>query len=367
MAKLSTDRKFGPDQRGDLARLQGGNYHLTDTKSRRDPATISCEARRVMNDKDQDSEPQGQSIVDLDVLRGWSEHRDPALRRGHRLPALAEFIQLGDDGPVCRYTIHGPDVLLGRFQSRYAPVDVLFDRLQDHQVYRLGAPHAHLNFADSQWHLQVLSPRSTTLVDGEPLEHLHKPRLLDDGDELTLGVTRFRFQSISGNDGHWRHRRQELLETVARPALFLKRRGGLCGPHRLLDEDTALVLGRTFPIPGTLPDTNEWPERDKNHWDLSGLYDFERRYIAFRHARIERDHKKWTITPVSSRQQTFVNRIAISEKIALQPGDEIGLGSVLLHFHHPDHDREQERERHIPTAVDWSEGRRPTPPKTENK
>ncbi len=322
-----------------------------------------------MNDESELAGPQrSQNDVDLDVLRGWSEHRDPALQKKHHLPALASFVLLDeDDQPLFRYRIYGPDILVGRFQARYAPVDLLFSGIEDQQIFRLGAPHAHLSCDFTSWKFQVLSPRSTTLVDGQPLEHLHKAKVLTGKEVITLGVTRFRFETDHVASADWRAERQNLLDTLDSPALFLKRSGGICGVYHGLSEDEPLVVGRSFPKPGQLGAPDIWPVRDENFWDLSGLYDFERRYIAFRHAQIEKSGQEWTIAPLSTRQRIFVNRIAISEKVTLTPGDEIGLGSILFHFHHPAESKTRQRQRHVPAVVDWSEGRRLTPTPTEKK
>ena len=300
-------------------------------------------------------------IVDPDVLRGWTEERDPDLRRRHQLPALAELNQLDDgNNVVARYPIHGPEVLLGRYQSRYAPVDVQFSRLADHQTYRLGAPHALLECDEGVWHLNVVSPRVETRVDGMTLEHLHDPKVIDDGTEVTLGVTRFRFRTGDVTVASWRQMRQRLFERVDEPTLFLKRRGGVCGPSHRLDEDRQLVVGRSHPAPGDLPNTDEWPEVAEARWDLSGLYEFERKYVAFRHLVVELHQGRWMARALSSRQSTFINRVPVSSgRVPLETGDEIALGSVLLRFHHPHRTLESSRPRHVPNVVDWSEGRPP--------
>ena len=301
--------------------------------------------------------------VDLDVLRGWSEQRDPALRGEHRLPAVAELIQLDDrDRPTFSYSIHGADLLLGRYQSRYAPVDVLFHHLHDHQTYQLGAPHAHLGHADDNWKLRILSPRTSTSIGDIAIDHRDDPMVVSDGEVITLGNTRFRFRTTGVSLSKWRLARQGLLSEVDEPALFLKRRGGPCGPFCRLDEETPLVIGRTHPPPGELPNTDHWPDPDDVSWDLSGLYDHERKHVAFRHAVIELKSGRWTLRALSSRQRTFVNRIAASGTVALKTGDEIGLGSVLLRFHHPHRSLESSRPRHVPAVVDWSEGRPPSTP-----
>ncbi len=305
-----------------------------------------------------------ESLVDLDAMRGWEEYRDPALQAPHRSPELAELVQLQHGDPVARYSIRGTDVLLGRFQSQYAPVDVHFHQLQDHQTYRLGAPHAHLRYEDEEgdWLLDVVSPRAHTFIAQRSLTHLQPAAVLSDGDLITLGVTKFRFRPHDISNSRRLKSQKAQLSGADGPTLFLKRSGGICGPHCQLDKDQPLVLGRSFPAPGQLPNTDHWPPRDLVWWDLSGLYDFERRFIAFRHAVITLYKDRWTVAPLSARQRTFVNRIAISGRVALQSGDEIGLGSVLFRFYDPDDAdaTEEERPQHVPAVVDWSEGHPPS-------
>ncbi len=319
--------------------------------------------------QDEASSPQHKPpTIDLDVLRGWREDRDPALRWRHQLPALAQLIPLGpgdeNSGPI---DLHGPDLLLGRFQSHYAPVDVGFRQLRDHQLYRMGAPHVHLSQDEQGWLVEVLSPQAKTMINDRMVSHLHDDQRLEGGDILTLGVTRFEFRPTGVPLERWTAARGRLFERVAEPSLFLKRHGGCCGPFIGLGEGAPLTLGRSFPRPGTLPHTDRWPLPDERRWDLSGLFDEERKHISFRHARVALKKGQWTIEPLSSRHRTFVNRIGISGTIALQSGDEIGLGSVLIRFHHPHRSLESSRPRHVPTVVDWSEGRPPSTPTPEKK
>ena len=307
-----------------------------------------------------------ESVVDLDVLRGWRESRDPRLRQSHEIPVLAELVQLSDsDRPLYHYGVYGTDVLLGRFQSQYAPVDLHFPHLEDHQLYRLGAPHAHLSFDEDGWQIQAISPASDTLVNQQVLRDLHVSHYLTDGDIVTLGAARFRFHPSKMPIAHWQEERARLLSQVNEPALFLKRQGCVCGPFCRLSQDSPVILGRSFPEPGVLPGTGSWPKPDAMRWDLSGLYDFERRYVGFRHASIGLRKGRWMIEPLSNRQRTFVNRIAISGAIALESGDEIALGSVLFRFHHPHRTIDSSRPRHVPAVLDWSEGKPPKAPKSE--
>lgn len=317
-----------------------------------DREDVVLEDRRVSPGRD--VEP-----IDLDVLRGWEERRDPELRRSHRLPALGELVQLSEAGdPVARYPIRGPELLLGRYRARHGPVDLAFPYLKDHQAYRLAAPHARLQCNQDQWRLDVVSPRADTRVEGQAREHLHDPIELEDKTTITLGVTRFRFRTSDVSVAAWREIRDALLNQVGEPALFLKRRGGVCGPFRRLDEQRPMTIGRTHPEPGLLPDTDRWPAPDREGWDLSGLFDHERKYVGFRHLVVELDQGRWTVRGLSSRQRTFINRVAVSGPAVLKSGDEIGLGSVVLRFHHPHRSVESSRPRHVPSVVDWS-GERP--------
>lgn len=298
--------------------------------------------------------------VDIDALRGWKEHRLPELREEHRLPALARLVRLDDTAtPVADHPIHGPRVVLGRYQPRHGPVDLRFARLLDHQRYRLGAPHAHLEHIDGQWHLQMVAPRAQTSVNERDLTHLHSATPLHDGTELTLGVTRFRFRTSDVSLLDWRRFRGQLLEQIDEPTLFLKRRGGICGPRRRLSKHQPLLLGRSHPEPGTLPGTDEWPPPADNSWDLSGLFGRERKYVAFRHAAIEWTDESWAIRPLSDRRHSFVNRRRIREPTALEGGDEIGLGSVLFYFAHPGDDPGEAVRPPVPEVVDWCQDRPP--------
>ena len=299
--------------------------------------------------------PDVQSIVDLNVLRGWREHRDPRLRGEHSLPPLATLIHLdSNDRPIHRYPIHGDDLLLGRFQPQYAPVDLHFHTLLDHELYRLGAPHARITYQDQSWSLQPLTPRSPTRINDGPVENLRSTFPLRQGDLLTLGVARFRFEDQLTTLEPFLERRRQLYASVSDPALFLLRAGSPCGPRMILPQNTPLLLGRSYPAAGTLPDTAEWPGLPESFWDLSGLFDHERRHISFRHASIALRKGRWTIEPLSRRQRTFVNRIALTSRIPLEPGDELALGSVLFRFHHPHRSISETPPRHVPAVIDWS-------------
>lgn len=301
------------------------------------------------------------SPFDLDLLRGWSEDRDPALASPHALSALATLHQLdADHTPIASYPIFGPAILLGRFHSQHSPVDLLLDNLQDHQTYRLGSPHAHLELLPTgQWVVQALAPQTPTLLNGEPIDTLANARELRAGDRLTLGVTSFDFEPHDITlDGHQRQL-DRLLDSCDPPALFLMRSGAPSGPYHPLDPRRPLTLGRSYPPAGTLPNSQHWPSRPDHFWDLSGLPDVERKFVAFQHARLIFKDQRWHIEPLSTRQRTYVNRIPINIPTALEPGDELGLGSALFHLQLPTTRALPRRNITPPRPIDWSEGRPP--------
>lgn len=308
-----------------------------------------------------EGEANVESIVDLDAIRGWSEFRDPGLRRDHELFALAELAQLdGDDRRVHTYRIHSPDVLIGRSHFRHPPVDLSFYHLFDHQRYRLGSPHAHLEYGNGAWLLRPLSRRCPTAVDGCFVEADDRPRRLEDGAMLTFGVTRFRFSTTDVSLRTWKRRRTELLDTADGPTVYLERCGAICGPSQPLHRQTPLVVGRSHPEPGTLPDTSNWPEEDDPFWDLAGVYDHERAFVAFRHVKFEFRDDRWWLCPLSSGHRTFVNRRLIGEPTELNAGDRIGLGSLLLRFYHPQQRDLAVRQTPRSELMDWSTGRTPS-------
>lgn len=306
-----------------------------------------------------------ESIVDLDALRGWSESQDPALRKPHRLPDLARLDELDGHGTSHTYAVRNPDVLIGRSHFRHPPVDISLHRLQDFQLYRLGTPHAQLFLDDDGWKLRVLTLRCPTQINGRSICDEDPPQLVRDGDELVLGVTRFRFSTTETSLGKWQRCRRQFLKNIDEPALLLERHGAPCGPHRRLSSNTPLVVGRTHPAPGVVTDTMDWPEADPHFWDLSGLYDHERTYLAFRHASVEHDGNGWTLRSLSTGHQLFVNGDALSEPTQLQPGDRIGVGSVTLRFYDPATAWHSLWTAAIPEIVDWSGGRAPDSPLSE--
>ncbi|RAL23911.1 hypothetical protein DL240_07120 [Lujinxingia litoralis] len=302
------------------------------------------------------------AILDLDALRGWREHRDPALNQPHELPALAYLHQLDSREVIQRtYPVHGLSILVGRFHSQHTPVDLLLDGLQDHQTYRLGSPHAQLERSPSgTWTLQALSTQAPTQLNQSRLAPLDTPQELQRSDVITFGVTSFRFEPLNLSLDAHQHSLQTLLSRCPHPALFLARAGAPCGPFIALDPKHPLTLGRSYPPPGTLPRSEQWPAIPEPFWDLSGLPDVERKFIAFQHARFSLIRERWHIEPLSTRQRTYVNRIPIHAPAALESGDEIGLGSALLHLQLPDQPSWPRRSITPPSPLDWSEGRPPS-------
>ncbi|RVU46952.1 FHA domain-containing protein [Lujinxingia sediminis] len=301
------------------------------------------------------------SPFDLDVLRGWSEERDPALASPHALSALATLHQRdASNTPIASYPIFGPAILLGRFHSQHSPVDLLLDSLQDHQTYRLGSPHAHLEWLPSgQWGVQALAPQSPTLLNDERIDTLATARELRAGDRITLGVTTFEFEPHDITREHHQHQLDTLLTSCRPPALFLMRSGAPAGPCHPLDPQRSLTLGRSYPPARVLPNSHHWPPRPEHFWDLSGLPDIERKFVAFQHARLFFKEQRWHIEPLSTRQRTYVNRIPINVPTALEPGDELGLGSALFHLQLPTTHVLPRRNITPPRPINWSEGHPP--------
>jgi hypothetical protein len=131
------------------------------------------------------------------------------------------------------------------------------------------------------------------------------------------------------------------LQTEGGAALFLKRHGGLCGPRLKLEPGSSPVIGRFSP-------------RSQPDWELSGLPEHERRHIAYRHAQLRPIAQGWEIIPLTERHRVYINRQAINGPTRLTTGDEVGLGSVLLHFHYPDGgEAPWRRKLQVPTLVDW--------------
>jgi hypothetical protein len=296
--------------------------------------------------------------IDLDVLRGWSESRDPQLRAEHRLAPLARLIKLDGDQVE---TLHGPEVLVGRYHPQHGPVDVILRGLQDHENYRLGAPHLHMTLGeDAQWTLRSVSPGVESQVGEQVVGGPNQPHPIDDGDILTVGCARYRFETSGLTLAEWEAARAHLLAGADGPALFLCRRGGPCGPHVQLADEQALVVGRSFPKPDQLPGGRSWEGWQQPDWDLAGLYEDERKFIAFEHAHLEQRGPSWHLRPVASRRRTFVNRLEIIDATPLSGGDEVALGSCLFLFWEPSRaDTAARKAIEPPAVVDWQEGSTP--------
>lgn len=296
--------------------------------------------------------------IDLDVLRGWAETRDPELRAEHALPPLCRLVRA--DGAQVE-TIHGPDVLVGRYHPQYGPVDVILRGLADHQNYRLGAPHLHLSLGDDGgWTVRNVSPTVETSVAGVALASPETVQPIESGDDLTLGCVSYRFEASGLTLGEWEDARARLLDEADCAGLYLCRRGGPCGPCRPLEAAGELTVGRSFPAVGTLPDGHRWGDPAPPDWDLAGLYEEERKFVAFEHARLEQRDADWYVVPRAARRKTFVNRLEIIDATPVSFGDEIALGSVIFYLHKPSAGARPARKAIEPPAVvDWQEGSTP--------
>lgn len=282
-----------------------------------------------------------EALVDLHILRGWAEPRHPSLRSEHLLPRLATLsLEEGADTTQIM-GIHGPEVLIGRYHPPHGPVDLLPTGLRDHELYKLGAPHVRLRQEDDgRWSVRPLAPSLPTAVDGEQLR-LGQAAMLGPRSKLVLGITTWRFEQHDVSPAQWERSASDLLQTEGGAALFLKRHGGLCGPRLKLEPGSSPVIGRLSP-------------RSQPDWELSGLPEHERRHIAYRHAQLRPLAQGWEIIPLTERHRVYINRQAISGPARLAPGDEVGLGSVLLHFHYPDGgEAPWRRKLQVPTLVDW--------------
>jgi hypothetical protein len=313
--------------------------------------------------------------IDLDILRGWTQSRDPQLRRAHALPALGRLVHLDSDHVE---RLHGPDLLVGRYHPQNGPVDLIPNGLKDHETYRLGAPHLHLQMAsDGQWTLRHISPGTRTIVGDDLLEDCDETHRLNHGDELTLGCARYLFESSGVGLQQWEDERRALLDSAEGPALFLCRRGGPCGPRFALDEDSAVLLGRTIPPGGNFRVDVPWFGAEHKpvppDVDLAGLYPSERKFISFLHAYFKRDAAEskgescdessdaYQVVPVSTRQKTFLNRHEIIEPARLADGDEVALGAVFFCVRLSDSSTAVTRKTIEPPAVvDWGEESSPS-------
>lgn len=301
-----------------------------------------------------------ETLIDLDTLRGWSEYRDDSLRAAHRLPPLAGLHLVKEKRGVKHtrsYYLYGEDLLLGRFQAHYSPVDLQFADFEDHELYKLGAPHVRIYLHEDVWNLQVISPRTETRINGALITELRTDYPLLNDDRLHLGIAELRFQCMANQLPTNLAASETLIQRAQSPSLHLLRQGGLAGPFKSLPSQGPLSLGRSHPNPGHLPDTEDWPNHVPLFWDLSGLFDHERRHIGFRHAQLFFRDQDWFLEPLCSRQRTFVNRIQIQNPVKLEPNDEIGLGTILFRFYDPTSaPPKSHRVPVIPKVVDWSAG-----------
>ncbi|MGM0556605.1 MAG: FHA domain-containing protein [Myxococcota bacterium] len=297
--------------------------------------------------------------IDLDILRGWAERVDVEVAETHALPALAQLVRIGDESDEIE-TIHGPDVLIGRHANQYGPVDLIPSGLEDHENYRLGAPHLQLTrAADGSWLARSVSPRASTKIDGQTLVAPDGSRPIEHGAELELGVVRYRFEIASDTLDRWKARRSELLASAEGAALFLMLRGGPTDVSYLLDESSSCVVGRSFPAAGELLKEAPWDELDQPDWDLSALPDVLRKFVAYRHAEIVQHDGTWWLRSLANRHRTYLNRELFDEHVRLSAGDDIGLGSTLLLFHAPDEGEKLPRPIEPPAVVDWQEDSSP--------
>lgn len=310
--------------------------------------------------------------IDLDIFRGWREARDPALASSHLLPALARLTLLESEtssvevASYLQWTIYGPSVYLGRYHSSSGPVDIFFDGLLDHELYRLNSPHALLEMGERGfWTLRALARGGYVALDGEPIEPGDEAVPVGNRQRITLGVAHFRFDILGdGTLTSWTRRLEDQLRVQEKPALFLKRQGGICGPRHELEEGRAAVIGRSFPREQDLARPPHWNAAETLDWDLSGLREHERRHIGFRHAIVRpRNDHDWEIEPLSLRHRLTVNRLPVTEPKMLKTGDEVGLGSILFHFHHPHAERPSSRATvKLPNPVDWHHEQKPAKP-----
>jgi hypothetical protein len=297
--------------------------------------------------------------INLDILRGWTERVDVDVSESHALPALARLVRLEDGGDTVE-TIHGPDVLVGRHANQYGPVDLIPSGLEDHENYRLGAPHLQLTRADDgHWLARSVSPRASTKIDGQPLAAHNGPRAIADGAELEMGVVRYRFDVTANTLDDWTRWRCDVLGGVDGPALFLMMRGGPTDVSHALDESSSCVVGRSFPKTGELLRKAPWDELDQPDWDLSALPESLRKFVAYRHAEVVKHDGAWWLRSLANRHRTYINREPFDDHVRVSAGDDIGLGSTLLLFHAPDQEEILPRPIEASAVVDWQEDSSP--------
>lgn len=290
---------------------------------------------------------------DLDLLRGWTEARDPSLSAEHALPALAHLTARHPDGSVrAKIGLHGTEVYLGRFHPQQGPVDILLSQFEDHEIYKFSAPHCRFIRERNQWYVKPSSPICITELNGTPLLDTRQQYPIEDGDQVVLGCIEFKFNISETPFDDWLEAKKQAFRAVRETALFLIRAGAVAGPHFILGDMESAVIGRNFP--NLRPGWDQTPQPD---WNLAGVTEHERKFIAFRHIELRRDGPEWVLEPLTKRQRTYVNRIEVTGPTDLMPGDEIGLGSLLLHFHDPSQFEAstQRRTAELPAVVNWHE------------
>jgi hypothetical protein len=272
-----------------------------------------------------------------DVLRGWNESLDPELRRPHVLPALARLVLPSRDGEARVAEIHGPRVLVGRYHAQSGPVDLNFPGLMDHEIYRLAAPHAMISFVAGQgWQICPMSHLASIDLNGVRISDVSHPTGIQDGDQLQIGALNCRFEVGQKTLSDWFEARKRWMSGHREPSLLLMRGGGPCGAAFTLDPSRLSLIGRSFPSQDVQPD-GPWGDLAQPDWNLSGLHDFERPFVGFRHAVVGCDPSGWFVEPSTARQQTYVNRQLVEGRRVLESGDELGFGAVLASFLLPSH------------------------------
>lgn len=296
-------------------------------------------------------------FFDLDILRGWKEVGDEELRGTHCLPALGLLVRRDQNGGRQEVALHGPESYVGRYHPQNGPVDVILNGLDDHEIYRLSAPHVRIVMTErGDWAVRPMTPAAVTELNGTALTDTRQQYAIRTGDTLRLGAVDFEFRTTGVKYDEWLERKKKALIDVNETSLFLKRAGGICGPRVVAHKGSKVVLGRSFPQPQELS-VGPWRAEAQPDWNLAGLWEWERKFIGFRHASLVQIDDQWYIEPLSLRQRTFVNRLEITTATALMPGDEVGLGSVLFHFHDPS-DIRRSTESHtaeLPAVVNWRE------------
>ena len=296
-------------------------------------------------------------IFDLDVLRGWKEVGDVQLRGDHCLPALAVLVRRMPDGGRDELPLHGPETYIGRYHPQNGPVDVILNGLEDHEIYRLSAPHVRIVMSErGEWTVRPMTPAAVTQLNETTLSETRQQYAIRADDVLRLGAVDFEFRPTGVTYDEWLQRKKGALVGIDTTTLLLKRAGGVCGPRLTLDPARRAVVGRSFPRSNELP-SGPWRAEEQPNWNLGGLWEWERKFIGFRHAALDQVDGQWFIEPLSQRQRTFVNRVEVSSSTPLMPGDEVALGSVLFHFHDPSDVRRstEARTAELPIVVNWRE------------